>query len=106
MNEAQRGELYRAVAKAYMFSPKVGSQILRAQHPLTGEPFRLLACVEAAQELHMTVQLQKEGTFFCHLEQFNAKKGVRPMSKTTEAETNSDAVLLALAGALAVEVPA
>ncbi len=104
MNELQRAELYRAIAKAYMFTDRIGGQILRAQSNGSGEAFRLLTCIEAAQELKLVVCLFPEAAdhpFYCDL-----RSSKDAPSHFSFGATNSDVVLLALADALGVEVPA
>lgn len=115
MNESERGNLYLAIQRAHMFSDRIKNQLQRAWTEGAGEPFRLHALVEAAQELGLAVMLvpTKDAN--------NAEDDVPigsiraslwipspPVEENSQAVamSNSDAVLLALADALAVEVPA
>ncbi len=102
MNEAERGAKYLAINRARIFSPRIRLQLQRARPEHATEGFRLLACVEAAQELRLGVLLTifDEG-FVASLSNIDGRTVA-----DKEGATNSDAILLALADALGVEVPA
>lgn len=110
MNSAERGNLFLAIRRAYLFSDRVGEQLQRAYNEFAGEPFRLLALVEAAQELRMSIILEPlsiRNTMTVTVMEPTPYTGTKAGRHWThEGHTNADALLLALADALAVEVPA